>query len=114
MRKCLPEVLRSAATSIGILDNILKMLDRIPFACLHGYAPADGRYCKQGCVLLLGLYRTFSLELVSGRDVKRKPPVVVPRPFQPDRYLRIAQAKSDSEAVDIVYFLSFEQIEILI
>ena len=44
--QCLLEVLRSAASSIGILDSILKILARMTNACLHGYAPTDSRYLQ--------------------------------------------------------------------
>ena len=55
-----------------------------------GIAARRERTLPSRGVLLMGIYRSYSLELVSGRDVEHKPLVVVPAAFHPYRNPGIA------------------------
>ena len=93
-----------------VQNDILKkcrLLVGMPFACVQEHT-SRWWVLQAGMCLIAGVYCSYSLEFVSSRDMQSKPSFVVPGTFQPDRYLRIAQAKSNSETIDIIGFLTFE------
>ena len=56
--------------------------------------------------LLMGIYRSYCLEFVSGRDVEHKPLIIIPRPLKPYRKPGVGKPKTYSKAIYIIDILT--------